>query len=241
VLLGNPQLRWREAFEEVARRVEEFVSHLDGVERAYVVDRLYPRLATGYASLGNFGKAVGFTEEALEATKKLQNAYKEDKASTEEKLRPYLEPRWAKPDLERMSNMLDPLFYRNIAVVYMGADELDKAVECAEKACELAKKLGKVYYEISSCGLLPRLKAVRDGVPPIEEFKEKWQRVLQAGTLVDTQTVATALGEYVVALVSVGHLGELEKVLEEWGQDLKPYPPCRLLPTVSFPSSTSVT
>jgi len=50
---------------------------------------------------------------------------------------------------------------------------LDDAVEYAEKACDLAKKLGYVYYKVGSCGLLPRLKVVRGGAPSVEEFEER--------------------------------------------------------------------
>ena len=55
----------------------------------------------------------------------------------------------------------------------MNSDRLDDGVEYAEKACELAKKLGYVYYEVGSCGLPPRLRAVRDGAPSVEGFEER--------------------------------------------------------------------
>jgi len=169
-LLGNPQLGRRGAFEEVAGRVKDFVSHLHGVEMAYVVASLYPLIAKQYASLSEFDKATEFAEESLKALEELKRAYEKDKALTEEELRSYLELKQIKPDLERELNTLSLYVYYYIAFVYMGADELDKAVRYAEKACELARKLGFAYYEVSSCRLLPRLRAVKDGVLTIKEF-----------------------------------------------------------------------
>jgi len=224
VLLGKPRLgRWG-ALEEAYERIERFVSRLNGVEKAYAVARLYPLLAARYASVGEFGKAVELTEEALKELEELQSAYEKDKESTEERLRPYLELTWVKPDSGEELNNLSQYVYYHVAFVYMAVDKLDKAVEYAEEACVLAKKLGYVYYEVSSCGLPPRLKTVRSGAPLAEEFEEVWQKALQAVGLLGAETIATMLGEYVVALASVGRLNEVEKVLEKWGWALELYP-----------------
>jgi len=88
----------------------------------------------------------------------------------------------------------------------------------------LAKKLGIIYHEVSSCGFLPRLKAVRDGAPPVEEFKELWQRALQDAGELGAEALAATLGKYVVALASAGRLGEVEKVLERWSWALELHP-----------------
>jgi len=228
VLLGKPWLTRWEALEETHKRIDGFVSRLNGVEKAYAVARLYSRLAVNYASFGKFGKAMKLVEEeilkALEELEELQSAYEENKESTEERLRPHLELRWVKPDLGIELNNLSQHVYRNVAFVYMAVDELDKAVEYAERACDLAKKLGDVYNEVASCSLPPRLKAVRGGVPPAEEFEEVWQRALQDVGELGAEAIAATLGQYVVALASVGRLGDIKKVLEEWGWALEPHP-----------------
>jgi len=224
MLLGQPQLEQWRAFEEVAKRVEEFVSSLDGVEKAYAVARLYPRLARLYASSSEFDEAVKFVYGALKALKELWGAYERDKASTEEKLRPYLELRQVKPGLGKELNKLSWYVYHYVARVYIDSDELDKAVEYAEEACVLAKKLGDVYYEVLSCGLLSRLNAVKGGAPPAEKFEKVWQRASQAVERLGAEGIAATLGEYVVALASVGRLVEVEKVLEKWGWALELYP-----------------
>jgi len=223
VLLGKPQVGLRGAFEEVARRIGGFISYLDGVERTYVVARLYPWLARRYTSLSEFDKAVNFAEEALRALDKLWMAYEEDRALMEEKLQPYLALKQIKTGLGEELNELSQYVYHHVAHVYMYA-ELDKAVEYAKKACESAKKLSDIYYDVAICGLLPRLKAVREGVPPVEEFEEMWQRASQAVEWIGAEIVATALGNYVVALASASRLGDVEKVLEEWGWALELYP-----------------
>jgi len=222
-LLGNPLLEQEGIFREVVGRVEELISHLHGIERAYVAAPLYPQLATQYISFGELDKAVKYAEEALKALEELWNAYEKDKALTEEKLRPYLELRRIKPDLEKELYELSQHVYYRVAHVYMYADELDKAVEYAEKACVLAKKLGYVYYEALSCGLLPRLKAVRSGASPLDEFVELWQRAVQAIEWLGVVIIATSLGRYVVALASVGRFSDMESALEEWGWALELY------------------
>jgi len=224
VLLGNPQHGLREVFEEVAKRVEDFVSRLNGVVRAYAIAYLYPGLAVWHTSFSEFDKAVEVAEETLKALEELWKAYVEDKVSTEETLRPYLELKQVKPDLGKELNDLSTYVYYHVARVYRNVDELDKAVEYAEKACELAKKLGDVYYEVLSCGLSLRLKAVRSGAPSVEEFEEVWQRALQVAEWLDAGAIAAALGRYVVALASADRLGDVEKALEKWGWALESAP-----------------
>jgi len=219
VLLGNPQLSRWEAIDEVARRVEEFVSHLHGVERAYAVARLYPQLAVRYTT-----KAVGIAEEALKALEELWMAYEKDITTTREELRPYLELMHVKPDLGWKLNTLRKYVYHHVALVYMYSDELDKAVKYAEKACELARKFGEVYDEVSSCSLPSRLKVVRDGTLPIKEFEELWQKASLRVIRMGAEDIATALSEYVVALASASRLSDVEKTLEEWGWALELYP-----------------
>jgi len=221
VLLGKPQFRRRRALEEVTKRIEGFVSHLDGVERAYVVALLYPRLAKQYASFSEFDKAVALAEESLNALEELWKVYGENKASIEERLLPYLALKRVKPNLEKELNEISLRVYSHAALTYKKVYELEEAVEYAEKACKLAGELGSVYYEVSSCGLLLRLKAVREGIPPVEEYEELWQRVLQIVERLGAKAIATTLGEYVVALASAGRLGEVEKALEEWGRALE--------------------
>jgi len=223
-LLGKPQSeRWR-AFEEVAKHVEEFVSHLDGVERAYAVARLYPRLARRYVSLGEFNKAVEVVEETIKALDELWRAYEKDRASTEKEMWQYLELMWVKPDLKEELNSLSQHVYHHVALVYMIVDELDMAIRYAERACESAKKLGDVYHEVLSCGLLLRLKTVKDGVPPIKELEQRWQRALQVVEELGVRIIATTLGEYVVALASASRLSDVEKVLEKWGWAVELHP-----------------
>jgi len=219
-LLGNPQLMSWEVFEVAARRVEGFVSHLHGVERAYVVARLYPRLALLYPYFGKFYNAAELAEESL---KELWKAYGEDKTLIEERLRPYLELR-LKPDLWEELNVLSLYVYYHIAFAYMGADKLGNAVEYAEKACKLAERHGNIYDEVSSCGLLPRLEAVRDGIPPVDKFKELWQRASRAFVVLGVEAIAATLGHYVVALASLRRLDDVKKVLEEWGWALELVP-----------------
>jgi len=224
VLLGNPQHGLREVFEEATKRVEDFVSRLNGVVRAYATTYLYPGLAVWYISFSEFDKAVKVAEETLKALEELWKAYEEDKVSTEEKLRPYLRLKQVKPDLGKELNSLSTYAYYHIAHVYRNADELDYAMKYAENACELAKKLGDVYYEVLSCGLLLRLKTVRSGTPSVEEFEEVWQRALQVAKWLDVGDIAATLGRYVAALVSAGRLGDVEKALEKWGWALEPVP-----------------
>jgi len=224
ILLGKPELEWQETLEEVVKRVEEFISHLDGVEKAYAVARLYPRLAAEYAYLDKIDEALKFAEESLKALDELWKAYEKDKASTEDKLRPYLELRQVKPDSWKELNSLNQYVCYHAASVYMDFDKLDKVVECAEKACKFAKELGNVYDKVSSCSLSLRLKAVRDGAPLVKEFEELWQRTLQAIVWLDTESIAITLGRYVVALASAARFSEVEKALEERGWNLAPHP-----------------
>jgi len=212
-----------EAFEEAAMRVEEFVAHLHGVERAYVVAYLYPRLATQYASLGRLNEAFVLVDKTLKALNELQTTYEKDRALVGKWLQHYLELKRA-PGLESMLSYLNWHVYHHVALVYMMIDELDKAVEYAKDACRFANMLGNVYYEVMSCGLLPRLKAVKEGIPPLKEFEELWQGALQAVEELGAETVAIALGEYVVALVSANRLDDVKKVLEEWGWALRLHP-----------------
>jgi len=213
VLLGIPQLGRHKAFEEVTRRIEEFVTHLNGVEKAYVAARLYPRLANHYASFGEFDKAVKHIEESRRALEEeLWKTYKEDKVSTEEMLRSYLTLKQIKPDLGRVLSELSQRVYHNAALVYMAVGNLDEAMRYAEKACNLTGKLSVV-----ACGLPPRLKAVKDGAPPVEEFEKLWQSASQAILRLGAKPVATTLGRYVAALASAGRFSDVEKVLERWG------------------------
>jgi len=227
ILLGNQELGRLRAFEEVVKHIEEFVSHLKDVEKAYAVAFLYPRLAGQYASSGELGKATKFVEETLKALDGLWRAYERDGASIERILQPYLELTWVKPDLKEELSDLSHHIYHNVARVYLNVDELDKAMEYAGKACDFAKKLGDVYDEVVSCSLLPRLKAVKDGVPPVEEFEILWQKALQDVEWLGATVLATTLGEYVVALASADHLDKAEEILKEWGWALE------LDPTVS--------
>jgi len=220
-LLGNPQLGRRRALKEVAKRVEELVSQLDGVERAYVVARLYPALAKQYTSFGEFDKAVELVEESLTALEELRSAYEKDTATTEKELRSYLELRQVNPDLGRELSELRRYVYYRAVFVYMGIGDLGNATKYATMTCDLAKKLGRVYYEITSCGVLLRLKAVESGTPPAGEFEELWQRAVHAVGQMGAETTANRLGNYVVALTSVNRLGDVVKVLEEWGWALE--------------------
>jgi len=212
--------------EEVTRRIEGLVSHLYGVERAYVAAHLYLWLALRYACSSEVDKAAKFVYETVNALEELRKAYERDKALTEEKLQPYLKLKGIS-DFGEELNELSQSVYHHFSLIYKHFNEFDKAVEYAEKACELAKNLGSVYDEVLSCSLLPRLKAVRKGVPPVEEFVELWQRASQSFEQLDAEAIATTLGEYVIALASAGRLGEVEKTLEEWGWALM------LVPTAS--------
>jgi len=225
LLLGDPQLEWWRVFEEVARRVEVFVSHLKGVERTYVMTHLYPPLAAWHASFGEIDKAAKFVDEALRGLEELWKTYEKDKSSMEKKLRPHLELRHIKPNLERELNELSLYAYHHVTLVYVIIDELNQAVKHAEETCELAKKHGEAYYEVMSCGLLLRLKAIRDGVPPVEEFEKVWQRASQAVERMGAEGIATAFGKYVVALAWERRFNDVEKVLEEWGWALELYYP----------------
>jgi len=209
------------ALKEVDMRIKGFVFGLHSVERAYAVARLYPRLAKRYASIGRAGRATKFVEKSLRALEELWDAYEKDKASLEEALRPYLEVKLIKPDLEMELNELRRYVYSQVAHTYMVAGKLDDALRYAEMACKFARELGDVYDEVSSCWLLPRLKAVRDGVPPVKEFEEVWQRASQIAGLLGAEAIAATFGNYVVALISEGRYGEVEKVLEEWGWALE--------------------
>jgi len=224
MLFGEPQLKPWETLEEVAKRVKGYVSHLNDVERAYVVVRLYPQLAVRYASFRKFNKALEFAEETLKALEELWKAYEEDKASTEKRLRSHLELWQIKPNLERELNKLSLHVYYHVALTYLDVDRLNKAVEYMEKAYELARKFGEVYYEVSSYGLLLRLKAVRGDVPSVEELEKLWQRVLQDVGRLGAEIIATILGKYLVALISAAHLGYVEEVLKEWGWVLGLHP-----------------
>jgi len=228
-LLGKPQSDLWIAFEEVAKRIERFVFYLDGIERTYVVAHLYPRLAIRYASFGELDKALKIAEDSLKALDELRRACKENRSLMEEKLQPYLELEWLKPNLSEVLDELSLLVYSHVAHVYKDVDELDKAMDYAEEACKTAKKLGKEYYEVSSCSLLPRLKAVRDDVLTlkellIKEFERLWQRASQTVVQLGAETLATLLGKYVVALASAGRLEDVKKVLEEWGWALELHP-----------------
>jgi len=216
-----PVCQLKHALEEMGRRIKWFVFDLHGVERAYVVARLYPRLARRYASIGRTGRATKFVEKSLRALEELWDAYEKDKPSLEEMLRPYLEVKHIKPDLEMELNELRRYVYSQVAHTYMDASKLDDALRYAEMACKFARELGDVYDEVSSCWLPPRLKAVRDGVPPVKEFEEVWQKASQIAERLGAEAIAATLGYYVVALISEGRLGEVEKVLEEWGWALE--------------------
>jgi len=224
VLLGDPQLTLWRALEEVVRRVEGFISHLKGVERVYAVAYLYPLLAVRYSSFGEFDKAVKYAKESLKALKELWDAYEKDKALTEEEWRPYLELKQIEPLSEEELNELSKHVYSHVATVYMDADKLDEAVKCAVMACESARKLGHEYDEVMSCDLLLRLKAVKGNAPPVGEFEELWRRASQAVGELGAVVIAVVLGDYVVALASVGRLNDVEKVLERWSWALELHP-----------------
>jgi len=214
------KLEIEEAFEEVVKRVEEFVSRLDGVEKAYAVAHLYPRLATHYTSLGELDKAVEFVNGASKALKELWGAYEVNKASMEEKLRPYLELKQVL-DLGYELRYLGWHVYYHVAFVYIGASELDRAIKYAKEACKLAKKLGGVYYEITSCGLLPKLELVKCGASPVKKFEELWQKVSQDVEWLGAEVVATTFGRYVIALIFASRFSDVKKVLEKWSWALK--------------------
>jgi len=226
VLLEILELKLEKILEVATRRVDELVSHLDGVEKAYVVAHLYLWLAKRHASFGELDKARKFMYETLSALEMLRKSYEEDKMLTEEKLRPYLELKGVSNLGEELNELSQHVYY-HFALIYMDSNELDKAMEFAKRACDLAKELGSVYYEVLSCGLLPRLKAVKEGIPPIKEPEERWQRASHAVEWLDAGAIATTLGEHVIALASACRLGEVEKTLKEWGWALK------LVPTVS--------
>jgi len=229
MLLGKLQCEPKEALQETAERVKILVSQLDGIERAYLVARLYPQLARLYATFGELDNAMELIKETLKALEELRITYGENKASTEKKLRPYLELKQVRPDLERELKELSHYVYHHAAIIYMNVDELDKAMNYGKKACdEFAKTLNKAYYEVMSCGLLPRLRAVRDGTPSIKasvkEFEEIWQRASQSVGRLGAEAKAIALGRYVVALASAGRLGEAKEILENWSPALEEVP-----------------
>jgi len=214
----------KEVFEEVVKRVEELVSQLYGVEKTYAMAQLYPLAALQYTFFTEFDKALKFTKEALKALDELRKAYEEGKALTEEKLRPYLELRQVKPDLETELKVLSWHVYHHAARVYMDADELTEAVERAVTACDFARELNSVYYEVLSCSLPLRLSVIRGDAPPVEDFEKSWQSVLHDIARLGAEAIATTLGEYVVALASADRLSEVEKVLKEWNWALKLHP-----------------
>jgi len=214
VLLGKYGAE--EAFEEIAKRVEELVSKLDGVEKAYVMARLYPPVARRYASFGNFGKAVELVDEMLKALDGLWGVHAKDRESTEKELRPYLELKWVKPNLEEELNELSRYVYHYVALVYMDSKDLGKAVEFAEKACELARNLSDVYYEDSSCGLLLRLRAVISA-PTVEEFEERWQRMWQVAVWPGAEDALVALTPFpLVRPTFLRLLYEVGIAMERW-------------------------
>jgi len=233
LLLGKPQIKPREAFREATQLVEEFVSSLQGVERAYVAASLYMRRALRHSLFGEIDKAKKFAEEALNALKELEETSARDRTSVEEALQPYLELRWVRPDLERGLNDLRRNVYHHAVFVYMDVGDFKSAENYAEKACEIAKKLGSVYFKIASRSLSPRLKAVKDGVPPVEEFESLWHKALESYNEHKKGVIVDRLGEYVVALASAPHLNNsfdvVEKVLEKWGWALELRPVTRAL------------
>jgi len=214
----------KEVFEEVIKRVEELISQLYGVEKTYAVANLYPLVAFQHTFFNEFDKALKFAKEALKALDELRNAYEKDKALTEEKLRPYLELRQVKPDFETELKELSWHVYHHAARVYKGADDLSEAVVRAVTACDLARELNSVYYEVLSCSLPLRLSVIKGDAPPVEEFEKLWQRALHDVARLGAEAIATTLGEYVVALASADRLSEAEKVLKEWGWALELHP-----------------
>jgi len=217
----NTQVEPWEAFKELAKRVKEFVSRLDDVERAYAVALLYPRLAYWYSLFDEVSKAEKFADEAVDALDELKRSYAGDKVSTEEKLWEYLRVMQVRPDLRRELSGLSAHAHYHVAFAYMIADKLGRAIEHAKISCEAAVESGEAYYEVASCSLLSRLKAVREGAPPVDEFERAWLRALQNVNSLGVETIAKALGHYIVALASVGRLSDVEKVLEEWGWALE--------------------
>jgi len=213
----NTQVDPWETFKELARRVEEFVSRLNDVEKAYAVALLYPRLAYWHSLFDKVSKAKEFADKAVEALKELEKSYAKDEASTEEKLWEYLRVMQIRPNLRETLGDLGAHVHYHVAFAYMIADELEKAVKYAKISYKMAKESREVYNKVVSFSLLWRLETVREGVPPVEEFERAWLRALQDVNSLGVETVANALGHYVVALASVGRLSDVEKVLEEWG------------------------
>lgn len=217
----NTQVEPWETFKELAKRVEEFVSRLNDVEKAYAVALLHPRLAYWYSLFDEVSKAEKFADKAVGALEELKRSYTEDRVSTEEKLWEYLRVMQIRPDLRKELSGLSAYVHYHVAFAYMVADDLEKAAKHAKLSYELAMESGEVYYEVASCSLLARLKAVKEGAPPVEEFERAWLRALQDVNSLGVEAIANALGHYVVALASVGRLSDVKKVLEEWGWALE--------------------
>jgi len=215
---------------KVSERVEHFISSfVRDVARAYVAAHLYTRLVDGYINSPvivshKFDEVVKFTDKAVKFLNELKEAYAKDKATTEEILRPYLNLRLVKLDFSQEFNNLSWYVNHYAALVYMVIYKLEEALEHARLACELAKKLDSVYDEVLSCSLLQRIRAVKDGTLLIEEIEEIWQKALQSLFVHGVETVASKLGEYIIALAFVARFNDVEKVLKEWSCVLEESP-----------------
>jgi len=224
-LLGSKQVKEEEAIVEIAKRIDDFVSSLNvDVEMHYTKVLLYPRLAPEYAYFGKIDKVKMYIRETMKALRDFETMVTNRRDYVETVLRPHLKLKWIIPDLDRELDELRVHAFHQLALAYMLVDMLKNASKYAQEACKSARKLGNAYYEIMSCGLRRRIEILMSGLIPYSKFAELWLRALQKIDTLDAELATTTLSDYIVALVSVGRLTDVNKLLEEWNWMLELQP-----------------
>jgi len=126
-----------ELCDTIAQRVVDLLKEFDEGERSIAASLLYSGLACCYAKVGEFGEAERYVDEALGTVKNISIGYYE-------KLKPYLEMWFMRPDTtgEEELDLLRRYIYYKLLCAYLVMGRNEEVEKLASETCRIEKELG---------------------------------------------------------------------------------------------------
>jgi len=199
-----------ELCDAIAQRVDGLLKEFNGGERNIAVSLLYSGLAACYVEMNEFDKSKKYAGEALEAVKNIS-------VDDYEKVRPYLEVWFMRPDINEELDLLRQVVYRRLSHAYLVMGKVDEAEKHAWEACKIAKELSEVEDMLKSCVLAYSINAAKTGNWNTEKFEELYSKA-EEQKLVDKHLEYLVVWEFLISSVceSLGiNSGELSRLMEK--------------------------